>query len=275
MDHGAIVVGGAQRPDLRRLPGPSRRRHPRRSRPAPTVGGCASTVDALGARVNICNCDHTVFRSTPVIEELDLAAHGLRYLDVDPAQLSMLVRPAARPGRSSTTSSAPSPRCALTYPSEVDGLPPLPGGGACRWPSWCSSWPTRRRRPGAVLRPRGRTAGPGRPPRCCAGAARASADVLRGFFREDAVIAPGHRRRPRRVGPVARHAGHRPRRPDLRHASTSPRSGGRSVAAGSCRPRCAARSRPPAARSAAGARVAAIALRGRAGRGRRAGRRHA
>jgi phytoene dehydrogenase-like protein len=50
-----------------------------------SVGGCASTVDALGARVNICSCDHSVFRTTPVIDELDLGRHGLRYLDVDPA----------------------------------------------------------------------------------------------------------------------------------------------------------------------------------------------
>ena len=54
-----------------------------------TVGGCASTVDALGARVNICNCDHGVFRTTPIADELDLAAHGLRYLDVDPAQINL------------------------------------------------------------------------------------------------------------------------------------------------------------------------------------------
>lgn len=55
-----------------------------------TVGGCASTVDALGARVNVCNCDHIAIRSTPILDELDLAAHGLRYLDADPAQLSLL-----------------------------------------------------------------------------------------------------------------------------------------------------------------------------------------
>lgn len=55
-----------------------------------TVGGCASTVDALGARVNVCNCDHLSIRSTPILDELDLAAHGLRYLDADPAQLSLL-----------------------------------------------------------------------------------------------------------------------------------------------------------------------------------------
>src|SRR6476619_4380315 len=46
-----------------------------------SVGGCASTVDALGARVNICNCDHVTFRTTPVMDELRLADHGLRYLD--------------------------------------------------------------------------------------------------------------------------------------------------------------------------------------------------
>src|SRR5688572_27959058 len=42
-----------------------------------TVGGCASTVDAVGGRVNICNCDHTAVRTMPLIDELDLAAHGL------------------------------------------------------------------------------------------------------------------------------------------------------------------------------------------------------
>ncbi len=52
-----------------------------------SVGGCASTVPALDARVNICNCDHTTFRTTPVVDELRLGEHGLRYLDVEPAQL--------------------------------------------------------------------------------------------------------------------------------------------------------------------------------------------
>jgi phytoene dehydrogenase-like protein len=49
-----------------------------------TTGGCASTVDALGARVNICNCDHVLVRGTPIIEELRLTDHGLRYLDLVP-----------------------------------------------------------------------------------------------------------------------------------------------------------------------------------------------
>ena len=48
---------------------------------APDVGGCASTVDDLGARFNICNCDHTLVRAMPIIDELDLVEHGLRYVE--------------------------------------------------------------------------------------------------------------------------------------------------------------------------------------------------
>ncbi len=46
-----------------------------------SVGGCASTVADLGARFNVCNCDHTMIRAMPIADELDLAAHGLRYLE--------------------------------------------------------------------------------------------------------------------------------------------------------------------------------------------------
>ncbi len=52
-------------------------------------GGCASTVDAIGARVNICNCDHTMVLASGIVEELDLAAHGLRYLAVDPVLIAV------------------------------------------------------------------------------------------------------------------------------------------------------------------------------------------
>ncbi len=45
------------------------------------VGGCASTVSDLGARFNICHCDHTMIRAMPVIDELELGAHGLEYLE--------------------------------------------------------------------------------------------------------------------------------------------------------------------------------------------------
>lgn len=51
------------------------------------VGGTAGTESFGGAQVNLCNCDHLTFRTTPVMDELNLAAHGLRYLDVEPGQL--------------------------------------------------------------------------------------------------------------------------------------------------------------------------------------------
>lgn len=50
------------------------------------VGGTAASETFAGATVNICNCDHLTFRTTPVIDELRLADHGLEYLDVEPAQ---------------------------------------------------------------------------------------------------------------------------------------------------------------------------------------------
>lgn len=47
------------------------------------VGGCASTVTDLGARFNICHCDHTMIRALPIVDELELERHGLRYLSPD------------------------------------------------------------------------------------------------------------------------------------------------------------------------------------------------
>lgn len=52
------------------------------------VGGTAASEPFAGATVNLCNCDHITFRTTPVMDELDLADHGLRYIDVEPAQLN-------------------------------------------------------------------------------------------------------------------------------------------------------------------------------------------
>ena len=49
----------------------------------PTVGGCSSTVSALGARFNICSCEHSMIRAMDVIDELDLVGHGLNYLEAD------------------------------------------------------------------------------------------------------------------------------------------------------------------------------------------------
>lgn len=54
-----------------------------------SVGGTASSEAFADATVNICNCDHLTFRTTPVMEELALADHGLEYLEVEPAQHNM------------------------------------------------------------------------------------------------------------------------------------------------------------------------------------------
>ena len=53
------------------------------------VGGCASTVSDLDARFNICSCDHTLVRAMPFMDDLDLATHGLRYLEADPTTVYM------------------------------------------------------------------------------------------------------------------------------------------------------------------------------------------
>ena len=85
------------------------------------VGGCASTVNALGARVNIGNGDHSAVRTTPVLEELDLARHGLRYLPVEPLQLNLPWSGGpAWPlfSEQSRTEDA----LAATYPGEVEGF---------------------------------------------------------------------------------------------------------------------------------------------------------
>lgn len=54
-----------------------------------SVGGCASTESMWGARFNICNCDHTMIRAMPVIDELELAHHGLIYLEADTGYISV------------------------------------------------------------------------------------------------------------------------------------------------------------------------------------------
>jgi len=54
-----------------------------------TIGGAAGTDDAIGARVNICSCDHGMVRGSPLIDELGLAGLGLEYLDVDPGGVAL------------------------------------------------------------------------------------------------------------------------------------------------------------------------------------------
>lgn len=151
------------------------------------VGGCASTVDALGVRVNICSCDHSVFRSTPVMEELDLAAQGLRYLDVEPTQLSLLHSGGpAWPAFHDTERTLAA--LSLTYPGEVEGYRRYLAAAipvAELLVELANETPT----PGAVLRRVARRRARG-VHHLLRWSRRSVRGVLQDFFREDAVMAP-------------------------------------------------------------------------------------
>jgi phytoene dehydrogenase-like protein len=85
-----------------------------------SVGGTAASESFGGATVNICNCDHITFRTTPIAEELRLADHGLRYLDVEPAQINMAWSGGPAWAQYHDVD-ATIDSLASTYPAEVDG----------------------------------------------------------------------------------------------------------------------------------------------------------
>ncbi len=85
-----------------------------------SVGGTASSEPFAGGTVNICNCDHITFRTTPVIEELGLADHGLRYIEIDPAQHNMSWEGGA-PWTIFHDVEPTIESIAQTFPEEVDG----------------------------------------------------------------------------------------------------------------------------------------------------------
>lgn len=86
----------------------------------PDVGGCASTVSDLGARFNICNCDHTLIRALPVIEELELAAHGLHYLEPEATGVNLFYDE-GEPWLFFHETDRLLESLAASYPSQVDG----------------------------------------------------------------------------------------------------------------------------------------------------------
>jgi len=153
-----------------------------------TVGGTASSERFADATVNICNCDHLTFRTTPVIDELRLADHGLRYLDVEPAQLNMAW--SGGPAWASHHSvDATLDSLAHTHPGEVDGyrryldvaLPAvrLVLAAAAEPPS-----PVGLLRRVASMRGRGALT-------LLRWSRRSAADVMRSYFRTDALQGPG------------------------------------------------------------------------------------
>jgi beta-carotene ketolase (CrtO type) len=84
------------------------------------VGGTAASEAFAGATVNVCNCDHLTFRTTPVMEELDLESFGLRYLDVDPTQVALAWSGGPAWAHHHDVGRTMD-ELARTYPQEVDG----------------------------------------------------------------------------------------------------------------------------------------------------------
>lgn len=85
-----------------------------------SVGGCASTVHDLGARFNICNCDHTMVRAMPLIDELELPAHGLSYVESEVSYMHLFHDNAA-PWLYFHDIERTLESIATSYPSQVDG----------------------------------------------------------------------------------------------------------------------------------------------------------
>lgn len=149
------------------------------------VGGCASTVTALdGARVSICNCDHSLVRATGIIEELGL---DVTYQEMDPA-LTALGWDGARPWLSFASRERTLQSLALTHPGQVGGyrryLDEL-GPAARLVLELTRGAPTPQAVGRAVAGARGRGA------RQLLRLSRSSAaDVLRGYFSSEALLGP-------------------------------------------------------------------------------------
>ncbi len=154
------------------------------------VGGTAASERFAGATVNVCNCDHLTFRTTPVIAELDLESHGLRYLDVEPAQHNFSWD-GARAGQGWSHHhdvERTIDDLGRHHPDQVDGYrryaaAAIPAtrmilDAACEPPS-------ARGLAGVALRRRLQGA-----PTLLRWSRRSAADVLRSFFDDDAVLGP-------------------------------------------------------------------------------------
>jgi phytoene dehydrogenase-like protein len=154
------------------------------------VGGTAASELFAGVTVNICNCDHVTFRTTPVIEELRLADHGLTYLDVEPAQhnFSWASIEARRGWSHHHDLEATLDDLGRCFPDQVDGYRRY---AAAAMPAVsmvleaATEPPTARGLTRLALRRRLHGA-----PTLVRWSRRSAADVLRSFFDDDAVMGP-------------------------------------------------------------------------------------
>jgi beta-carotene ketolase (CrtO type) len=154
------------------------------------VGGTAASEQFAGVTVNICNCDHITFRTTPVIEELRLTDHGLEYLDVEPAQhnFSWASLDAGRGWSHHHDLDATLDDLGRHFPDEVEGYRRY---AAAAMPAVAmvleaaAEPPTARGLTRLALRRRLQGA-----PTLMRWSRRSAADVLRSFFGDDALSGP-------------------------------------------------------------------------------------
>jgi len=151
------------------------------------VGGTAASESFGGGVVNVCNCDHLTFRTTPVADELDLAAHGLRYIDLEPAQVNRAWT-GGPAWRSYHDVERTVDELTVRYPAEVDGYRRFL---AAARPAAQLILEAANEPPSMIgltrLGLRRRLAGV---PTVLRWSRRSAADVMRSYFRHDALLGP-------------------------------------------------------------------------------------
>lgn len=156
-----------------------------------SVGGCASSEHFAGVTVNICNCDHITFRTTPVMDELRLTDHGLRYLEVDPGQLSVPWPEMDGPDRPAWPVFHDVDRTVdalrLLYPKQADAYVRYAklAVPALKLILEAATEPPSVRRLGAIAARRSQAA-----TTLLRWSRHSAADVLRTFFDDDAILGP-------------------------------------------------------------------------------------
>ena len=153
------------------------------------LGGAVSTVERWpGVRVDRGSSAHVIIRHSGIVEELDLAAHGLRYVDCDPWG-SRPRRPRAIPAPTAARWSSPSTSTPPAPPSRPPAArrtpPPTAGSSRCGARAAARSSPSFGRRPErrpAWSAPSGRWARPptgGRAPPAASSPSTSSAPATR------------------------------------------------------------------------------------------------
>jgi len=157
------------------------------------VGGTATSETFAGATVNVCSCDHVTFRTTPVIDDLELERFGLSYLELEPSGTAMAWVDGPAPGGRIWTHWHDVERTldglAVTHPGEVDGyrryvrkaIPAISAVLAA------AAEPPTLRSLGRLARRR-RFAGIATVMRW---ARRSAADVMRSYFHDPALLGAG------------------------------------------------------------------------------------